>query len=47
MKRRNLLKGLAAVPLLVAPVWRAWAAAPSRGSVNVEELQKNWKDFLA
>ena len=47
MKRRNLLKGLAAAPLLVAPVWRGWAAAPSRGSVNVEELQKNWKDFLA
>ena len=47
MKRRNLLKGLAAAPLLVAPVWRGWAAAPARGSVSVEELQKNWKDFLA
>jgi len=47
MKRRNLLKGLAAVPLLVAPVWRAWAGAPSRGSAGVEALQKSWKDFLA
>ncbi len=47
MKRRNLLKGLVAAPLLVAPVWRAWAAAPANGSVSVEELQKNWKDFLA
>ena len=47
MKRRNLLKGLAAVPLLIAPVWRVWAAAPVRESVSVAELQKNWKDFLA
>ena len=47
MKRRNLLKGLAAAPLLIAPVWRGWAAAPARGAVSVEELQKNWKDFLA
>jgi len=45
MKRRNLLKGLATAPLLVAPVSRAWAAA--RGPVNIVELQKNWKDFLA
>jgi len=41
MKRRNLLKGLATAPLLAAPVWRGWAAAPVHGSVNVEELQKN------
>lgn len=47
MKRRNLLKGLAAVSLLAAPVWRGWAALPARGSVSVEELQKHWKDFLA
>jgi peptide-methionine (R)-S-oxide reductase len=47
MKRRNLLKGLAVAPLLVAPVWRVWAAAPERGVVSVEELQNNWKDFLA
>ncbi|MHB8534787.1 MAG: peptide-methionine (R)-S-oxide reductase MsrB [Sulfuricaulis sp.] len=47
MKRRNLLKSLAAVPLLVAPAWRAWAAAPARGAANVEELQKRWQDFLA
>jgi peptide-methionine (R)-S-oxide reductase len=46
MNRRNLLKGLAAVPLLVAPIRRGWAA-PERGSASVTELQKNWKDFLA
>ena len=46
MKRRNLLKGLAAMPLLIAPVWRGWATL-AQGSVNVAELQKNWKDFLA
>ena len=47
MKRRNLLKGLAAVPLLTVPVWRASAATLAQGSVNIAELQKNWKDFLA
>jgi peptide-methionine (R)-S-oxide reductase len=47
MKRRNLLKVLAAAPLLIAPMWRVCAAAPARGSVSAEELQKNWKDFLA
>jgi peptide-methionine (R)-S-oxide reductase len=47
MKRRNLLKGLAVAPLLVAPLWRARAATPAPGSVSVTELQKNWKDFLA
>ncbi len=46
MKRRNLLKGLAFAPLLVAPVWRVGAAAPARGAVSVEVLQKDWKDFL-
>ena len=47
MKRRYLLKGLAAVPLLIAPVWRGWAAIPARDPVNIEALQKNWKEFLA
>ncbi len=47
MKRRNLLKGLAAAPLLIAPRWRAWAATPAQGSVDVTALQENWKDFLA
>ena len=46
MKRRNLLKGLAAAPLLLAPVWRVRAATPEPGSVDVTELQKNWKDYL-
>jgi peptide-methionine (R)-S-oxide reductase len=47
MKRRILLKGLASAPLLAVPVWRAWATAPAHGAVNVEELQKNWKEYLA
>jgi peptide-methionine (R)-S-oxide reductase len=47
MKRRNILKGLAAVPLLAVPVWRVWAAAPTRAVASLEELQKNWKNFLA
>jgi peptide-methionine (R)-S-oxide reductase len=46
MNRRNLLKGLAAAPLLVASIRHGWAAS-ERGSVSVAELQKNWKDFLA
>jgi len=45
MNRRNLLKSLAAVPLLVMPARRGWAAA--REAVNVAALQKNWKDLLA
>ncbi len=45
MKRRNLLKGLATMPLLVAPMWRARAAA--RNPVNIAELQKNWRELLA
>lgn len=46
MNRRNMLKGLAAVPLLVVPVRRGWAAT-ARTAADVGELQKNWKDFLA
>lgn len=45
MKRRNLLKILAATPLLAAPVQRGWSAA--REAVDVAALQKNWKDLLA
>ncbi len=45
MKRRNLLKGLATMPLLVAPMRRARAAA--RDPVNIAELQKNWRGLLA
>jgi peptide-methionine (R)-S-oxide reductase len=47
MKRRYLLKSLAAAPLLIAPAWRGWAATPARGSAGVEALQISWKDFLA
>jgi peptide-methionine (R)-S-oxide reductase len=47
MNRRNLLKGMAAAPLLVATLRRARAAMPEHDTVNVAALQKNWKDFLA
>ncbi len=46
MNRRNLLKGLAAVPFLAAPLRRGWAAT-ARTAVDVGELQKNWKALLA
>jgi peptide-methionine (R)-S-oxide reductase len=42
MKRRTLLKGLAAVPLLTLPL-RVQAGS----AASVEALQKNWKDLLA
>ncbi len=47
MKRRNLLKGLAAAPYMIVPMWRGLAAQRPDGSVSVEELQKNWKELLA
>lgn len=47
MKRRHLLKGLVAAPLLITPMWRGLAAPRSGESISVDELQKNWKDFLA
>jgi len=45
VKRRNLLKALASLPLLGA--WRAAAAAPPKDAKGVEELQRNWKTLLA
>jgi peptide-methionine (R)-S-oxide reductase len=47
MKRRNLLRGLAAAPVAIALARHGFAAGRSGGTVNVEELQKTWKDFLA
>ena len=45
MKRRNLLKAIAAAPL-AALAGRAFAAPPATMK-DVEELQKNWKMLLA
>ncbi|MHB8715024.1 MAG: peptide-methionine (R)-S-oxide reductase MsrB [Sulfuricaulis sp.] len=47
MNRRNLLKGLAVVPLLAVPLWRAGAATPAHGTASVAQLQNSWKDLLA
>jgi peptide-methionine (R)-S-oxide reductase len=44
MQRRTLLKALAAVPLAGA----AWVArAQTKGQAMVEELQRNWRNYLA
>jgi peptide-methionine (R)-S-oxide reductase len=44
MKRRTLLKALAVAPI----AWAGWNAhAQKKGPVMVEELQNNWKTFLA
>src|SRR5437762_2715696 len=45
MKRRNLLKALAAFPFAASAAQRAHAASPGKVK-SVEELQKNWKSFL-
>jgi peptide-methionine (R)-S-oxide reductase len=47
MKRRTLLQGLAVAPLMI--VSARFASAVQRGGVtmSVEELQKNWKEYLA
>jgi len=44
--RRNLLKRIAAMPLLLAPAWRT-LAAPVGSAAAVESLRKNWKALLA
>jgi peptide-methionine (R)-S-oxide reductase len=47
MKRRTLLQGLAVAPLMMA-LARLEGAAQRRGvTMSVEELQKNWKEYLA
>jgi peptide-methionine (R)-S-oxide reductase len=44
MNRRTLLKALAAAPLAG---WALLAHAQKKGMAMVDELQKNWKTFLA
>ena len=47
MKRRTLLQGLAVAPLMVT-LARFGSAVQRRGVImSVEELQKNWKEYLA
>jgi peptide-methionine (R)-S-oxide reductase len=47
MKRRNLLKGIAAAPLALALARQGVAAPQTGGTVNVDDLQNNWKNLLA
>jgi peptide-methionine (R)-S-oxide reductase len=47
MDRRKLLKGLLAAPVAMTLTRRGLAARDSGASVNVKELQGNWKEFLA
>jgi peptide-methionine (R)-S-oxide reductase len=47
MKRRTLLKNLAVAPLTMALTRVGRAAERVGGTISVEELQKNWKEYLA
>ena len=47
MKRRILLKNLAVAPLIIALARSGRAAQQTGVTMNVEELQKNWKEYLA
>ena len=47
MNRRNLIRGLLAVPVAMTLPRASSAARSAGGSINVEELQRNWKEFLA
>ncbi len=46
MKRRNLLIGLAAAPMVVMVARYGFAERRSGSSVDIEELQKNWMEYL-
>jgi peptide-methionine (R)-S-oxide reductase len=47
MKRRTLLQGLAVAPLMIVSAHLANAAQRGGVTMSVEELQKNWKEYLA
>lgn len=47
LKRRTLIKHLAVLPFTVLLAQHGRAAEGEKGAVSVEELQKNWKDYLA
>ncbi len=47
MKRRIWLKRLVAAPLMMALARTGLAGSRAEAKVSVDELQSNWKDFLA
>ena len=47
MKRRILLKGLAVAPFMMALMRPGRAAQRAGVTMSVEELQKNWQQYLA
>jgi peptide-methionine (R)-S-oxide reductase len=47
MKRRILLKSLAVAPFMIALARPGRAAQRAGVTMSVEELQKNWKEYLA
>jgi peptide-methionine (R)-S-oxide reductase len=47
MKRRTFLKQLAVVPGVILLAQYGRADQPKEGKLSVEELQKNWKTYLA
>jgi peptide-methionine (R)-S-oxide reductase len=47
MKRRMLLTGMAVAPLTIALARSGHAAERAGATMSVEELQKNWKMYLA
>jgi peptide-methionine (R)-S-oxide reductase len=47
MNRRTLLKGLAVAPLMILFTRPGRAAQQTGAIMSVEELQKNWKEYLA
>ncbi len=47
MKRRTLLKGLVVAPFMIALTRPGRAVQRSGVTMSVEELQKNWKEYLA
>jgi peptide-methionine (R)-S-oxide reductase len=46
MKRRMLLKGLAVAPFMIALTRLGYAAQRTGVTISVEELHKNWKEYL-
>lgn len=47
MERRILLKGLAVAPFMLMLAQSGQAVQKTGGTMSLEELHKNWKDFLA
>lgn len=47
MKRRTLLTNLAVMPWMILLARPGRAAAREKGTISVEELQKDWKAYLA